>query len=59
MSYVQNESVHSTHKALFASKLTNWPNEIVLDYARLERVVMDKHVSLLGPFISSKENKVL
>jgi hypothetical protein len=46
-----------------SSKLMNWPNMlecyIVLHYTRLESLTRDKHPSLLGPFVSCKENEVL
>jgi hypothetical protein len=35
------------------------PNKVVLHNSNLERVARDKHSSLLGPFVSYEENKVL
>jgi hypothetical protein len=37
----------------------NGRNKLVLHYAKLESLAMDKYLSLLGPFISYKENAVL
>jgi hypothetical protein len=31
----------------------------VLNYTELERLTRDKHTSLLGPFLSYKDNEVL
>jgi len=36
--------------------LTNWPNKIVLNYIRLEKLAMNKHSSLLGPIIRYEKN---
>ncbi len=47
------------HNILFFSLLINGPNELVLHYNKLERLVSDKHSSLLGTFVSYEENEVV
>jgi hypothetical protein len=37
----------------------SWLNKLVLIYPKLERLALDKHSSLLGPFVSYIENEVL
>jgi hypothetical protein len=43
----------------FLSSFTNEPNRLMLQYTRLERVPKGKHSSLLGSYVSSKENEVM
>jgi hypothetical protein len=47
---------HNTSSSLL---LRNGFNRLVVHYIRLERLARDKHSSLLVPFISYEENKVL
>ncbi len=37
-------------------KLKNGPNELVFYYTRIERLVRDKHASLVGPFVTYEKN---
>jgi hypothetical protein len=39
--------------------ITNGSNKLLLHYTRQENLTKDKHSILLGPFVSSEENKVL
>ncbi len=47
------------HNTSFSLKLTNGPNKICYIYTKLERLDKHKHTSLLGPFVSYKENEEL
>ncbi len=48
---------HSQHFFFFA--IYKWPEQDrVLHYTRRERLVRDKHSSLLAPFVSYEENEV-
>jgi hypothetical protein len=40
----------------FLGNLRIGPKDIVLHYIRLEGLAMDKHSSLLGPFVGLEEN---
>jgi hypothetical protein len=41
------------------TKSYKWDNKLVLIYPKLERLALDKHSSLLGPFVSYIENELL
>jgi len=45
------------HNTSVSSSITNGPNTLVFQYSRLERLLRDKHTSLLGPFISYEGNE--
>jgi len=47
------------HNASISSQLKNGPDKLVFHNNELERLVRDKHFSLLGPFKSCNENEVL
>ncbi len=36
-------------------QLMHWPNKLMLHYTQLERIVRDKHSSLLGPYVSYED----
>jgi hypothetical protein len=54
-------AVHGPYSQHFLFFLTyDWPPKArVLHYTRLQRAAIDKYFSLLGPFVSYKENAVL
>jgi hypothetical protein len=54
----RTQAFHSQHFTFFITQ--EWAQlSRVFHYTKLERLASDKHASLLGPFISYKEKKVL
>jgi hypothetical protein len=43
----------------FFLQFTNWPNKLALHFTKLESFPMNKHSSLLGPFVSYEQNAIL